>query len=250
VAEAARAAASPRVVAASGLGAVLFFGRGGCTACHRLGDVGAAEVGPNLGAGPGFAEPLARRARAGGDAFGYALRSIVDPDALLVPSYPGGKMPRVEEPPIALDDRSVAALAAFLALRGAGPEAPVLTDARLEGAPAEIARMRAVRTRRVAEKRMEQLSAQVRWDAVRPEEGPRVSVASGCGGCHGPPERMSLRVPGVRPSVADALALRRSALAWLAERLPRRQACAELVRPQDLGDLAAWLATARPAAAP
>ena len=131
VAQAEQAAASPRVVAASGLGAALFFGRGGCTVCHRLGDVGAAEVGPNLGAGPGFAEPLARRVRAGGDAFGYALRSIVDPDAFVVPSYPAGKMPRVDEPPIALDDRALAALAAFLALRGAAPEAPALTDARL-----------------------------------------------------------------------------------------------------------------------
>ena len=95
-----------------------------------------------------------------------------------------------------------------------------------------------------------ELSGRVRLDAVRPEEGPRVYVASGCGGCHGPPDRVSLRSPSAHPAASDMQSRRRAALAWLVERLPRRVSCAELARPADLGDLAAWLATAGLEAAP
>lgn len=229
---------SARVTRLASLGEALFYGRGGCTHCHRLGDEGEADVGPNLGVGPGFPEPVARRERTRGDAFGYVLRSIVDPDAFVVPSYPAGKMPRVEEPPIGLSDDEVVALATFLATRSPKTEAPLVDDARLDASVGEIEGYRAVRTRRADEKHVAELKARAHLDQAVASDGPKVWATRGCAACHGPAERADVTPPrGHEPA---------SVLEWLASELPRRPHCADLGRPSELAALAVWLAAAPP----
>lgn len=225
-------AESPRVTGARALGEALFHGRGGCTACHRLGDDGEAVVGPNLRVGPDFPEPLARRAHVQGPVLDHVVEALVDPDAVVVAGYPAGKMPRVEEPPMALDDDEILALAVFIASLDA--EHP-LSAAALDGARARVAVARQARLQRAGEKRVRELVARVRLEGADPALGPQVFVQSGCAGCHGQPTARPLQPPSARGGPS-------AVLQWLAEKLPRRASCTHLGRPSDLAALAAWLA--------
>jgi len=224
---------SPRVAGARALGEVLFQGRGGCTACHRLGADGEAEIGPNLRAGRGFDEPLGRRAHVTRPVFMHVVEALVDPDAYVVAGYPAGKMPRVEEPPIGLDDGDIVALAAFVASLDA--DRP-LSEALLDAGPAEVLRARRARQERVAAKRVRELAASARLDGVDPALGPEVLVQAGCSTCHGPPATCRLRPPADRSGAP-------SVLAWLSEALPRHPYGTGLSRPSEVAALAAWLAS-------
>ncbi len=129
-------------------GKTLFFGRAGCTMCHRVGDEGQQIVGPNLGVGDDQTAPVGVRVRHD-DLRGieYVVESIVDPDAFVVPGYVRGVMKRYEEPPIALSDDEIVALAAFLAAQG--PGAPAIDDAALGRARQRIAITRRAREARL-----------------------------------------------------------------------------------------------------
>lgn len=111
----------PKVEAVREQGRALFFGRAGCTMCHRVGDQGQQIVGPNLGVGDDQTAPVGLRVRHD-DLRGieYVVESIVDPDAFVVAGYARSVMKRYEEPPIALTDEEIVALAAFLAGQGPG----------------------------------------------------------------------------------------------------------------------------------
>jgi mono/diheme cytochrome c family protein len=224
---------SPRVASARALGEVLFQGRGGCTACHRLGRDGDAEVGPNLRAGPGFDEPLGRRAHVTRPVFMHVVEALVDPDAYVVDGYPSGKMPRVEEPPIALVDGDIVALAVYVASLDADHP---LSESLLDEGPAEVARVRLARAERVANRRVRELVARARLDGIDPGLGATVLVQAGCSTCHGPPATCALRPPADRSGAP-------SVLAWLAETLPRHPYGTGLSRPSEVAALAAWLAS-------
>lgn len=129
-------------------GRALFFGRAGCTMCHRVGDQGQQIVGPNLGVGDDQTAPVGLRVRHD-DLHGieYVVESIVDPDAFVVSGYARSVMKRYEEPPIALTDDEIVALAAFLA--GQGPGVSPLDKAALLRA-----RQRIDVTRRAREARL------------------------------------------------------------------------------------------------
>jgi len=223
---------SPAVAAARALGEALFHGRGGCTTCHRLGADGEAEVGPNLGVGPGFPEPIARREHVRRPALEHVVESLVDPDAVVTPGYAPGKMPRVEEAPIGLDDHEIVALATFVAAHGV--ERPIGEGLFREGATVAAA-VRDARQRRVAGKHMGELARRVRWDDADPARGPEVFVVRGCATCHGQPAKRPIAPPDDRTEPATVLA-------WLTETLPRHTTCVGITRPADLGALAAWLA--------
>lgn len=96
-------------------GQELFFGRGGCATCHRVGDQGDKIRGPNLGVGDDQTVAVGARARRPGvSGAAYVVESIVDPDLVVVPGYAAGVMRRYDEPPIALSDDDIVALAVFL----------------------------------------------------------------------------------------------------------------------------------------
>jgi mono/diheme cytochrome c family protein len=128
-------------------GRELFFGRAGCHTCHKIGAEGKMIIGPNLGVGDGMTAPVALRARERRPdllPIEYVVESIVDPDAVVVSGYARGVMKRYEEPPIALTDDEIVALAAFVAGEGEGVRA---VDLRALGAArARIATVRAART--------------------------------------------------------------------------------------------------------
>ena len=129
-------------------GEKLFFGRAGCSACHRVGTRGTMERGPNLGSDAEFPEPFARRAGTHRPALGtlaYAIESIVDPDAFVVPGFAPGVMKRAEDPPIALSDGDILSVALYVASIGA---TSIPTDAEAGAARASIATVRAARQQR------------------------------------------------------------------------------------------------------
>lgn len=125
----------------------LFQSRGGCMACHRLGERGDGLKGPNLGVGNGMTEPIGVRGakRVNGlSAIEYIVASIVDPDGFIVPSYVRGIMRRVDEPPLSLRDEEIVAIAAFLA----GEGGTQVTTADVSKAHAHIAVARSQRQQR------------------------------------------------------------------------------------------------------
>lgn len=112
-------------------GEALFFGRGGCSTCHRIDDRGQRFTGPNLGLDPDCRRspdaltrqdpyaclPMLARARERRPElhpFEYAVESILDPDHLVVPGYARGVMKRVDEAPLNLTDHEILSLAVFV----------------------------------------------------------------------------------------------------------------------------------------
>ncbi|MCG8605580.1 hypothetical protein MJD09_11360, partial [bacterium] len=89
------------------LGERLFWGKGRCHVCHRIGDRGYALRGPNLGDSSEGAI-ISRRAEARARTLGlsqgteYLVQSILEPGAFVVPRYQN-EMPKVFEAPVALN---------------------------------------------------------------------------------------------------------------------------------------------------
>lgn len=89
------------------IGGQIFNGKGTCTICHRIGQVGARA--PDL-AGVGM---RAGTRKPGVSATAYLLESLLDPGAYVVEGFPP-IMPKVDRPPIGLNRSEVWALVAFL----------------------------------------------------------------------------------------------------------------------------------------
>ncbi len=80
-------------------GEEIFWGKGRCNVCHRIGDKGYALRGPNLGQSKdGPILPIRARERALklslASATGYLVQSIAEPGAFVVPGY-NNEMPEV-----------------------------------------------------------------------------------------------------------------------------------------------------------
>jgi len=87
-------------------------GKGLCLTCHTVGKSGALRF-PDLAG-------IATRAgtqRPGLDALHYLAQSIYEPDAFIVPGFSPG-MPRIDKPPIALNDQEILAVIAYLQTLG------------------------------------------------------------------------------------------------------------------------------------
>jgi hypothetical protein len=136
---------APEVMTAIELGHALFFGRAMCSTCHRVHDEGTMIVGPNLGVGDEMTEPFAVRVSARGvdiDPPVYAIESILDPNAIIVPGYARSVMKSPDDIPVELSDDELVALAAFVISIGA--REPVTAD-MLARARAHIPAARASR---------------------------------------------------------------------------------------------------------
>jgi mono/diheme cytochrome c family protein len=129
-------------------GRELFFGRALCSTCHKVGDQGTMIVGPNLGVGDGMEQPFASRVGTRGENIDppiYVIDSILDPNAITVPTYARSVMKSPDDIPIALTDDELVSLAAFILSVGA--EQP-LSQAELDRARARIPGARAARQER------------------------------------------------------------------------------------------------------
>lgn len=138
----------PAVSRAIESGEKLFFDRAACAACHRVGERGGMIVGPNLGVGDGMDEVFSARAagrRPELSPIEYAVESILDPDAIVVPTYAPGVMKAIDDLPAKLDDQEIVSVAAYIAAHG---RSGGLTKEDLERAAAHIPVARAARSAR------------------------------------------------------------------------------------------------------
>jgi mono/diheme cytochrome c family protein len=87
-------------------------GKGLCFTCHTVGKSGALRF-PDLA---GIATRAGSR-EPGVDALRYLARSIYRPDEFIVPGFSPG-MPRIDKPPIALNDQEILAVIAYLQTLG------------------------------------------------------------------------------------------------------------------------------------
>lgn len=109
---------APEVEISPAAGEAVFWGKGRCHVCHRVGERGYARRGPDLGAG---AEglPIGQRARQRASETGvsgaseYLLQSVVAPGAFLVPGY-ANEMPEAHKPPVALSASEIKAVVRYL----------------------------------------------------------------------------------------------------------------------------------------
>jgi putative heme-binding domain-containing protein len=100
------------------IGDKMFWGKGRCHVCHRIGDRGYALRGPNLGDGPeGAIIPTRARTRAKtlGHSNGteYLVQSILEPGAFIVPRYQN-EMPKTFEAPVALNPLEIKSIVKYL----------------------------------------------------------------------------------------------------------------------------------------
>ncbi|MFQ5863790.1 MAG: c-type cytochrome [bacterium] len=99
-------------------GESIFWGKGRCHVCHRVGERGYALRGPNLGEGKEGAM-MAIRAQQRAvrleltNATEYLVQSIAEPGAFVVPGYKD-EMPEVFEAPIALTPSEIKAVICYL----------------------------------------------------------------------------------------------------------------------------------------
>lgn len=138
----------PAVSRAIESGEKLFFDRAACSACHRVGKRGGMIVGPNLGVGDGMDEVFSARAagrRPELSPIEYAVESILDPDAIVVPTYAPGVMKAIDDLPAKLDDQEIVSVAAYVAAHG---RSEGLTQEDLDRAAAQIPVARAARNAR------------------------------------------------------------------------------------------------------
>ena len=96
----------------------LFWGKGTCHVCHRIGERGYALRGPNLGEGKEGAmipHRAQQRAKELGlkTAADYIVQSIAKPDAFIVPGY-NNEMPRVFAAPVSLYPSEIKAIIIYL----------------------------------------------------------------------------------------------------------------------------------------
>lgn len=108
----------PDVEVTSKNGEELFWGRGRCHVCHRIGERGYALRGPNLGDGKdGAIIPLRAQQRAlqlgltGGT--DYLIQCVIQPGAFVVPGY-SNEMPEVHKAPISLFPSEITAVIYYL----------------------------------------------------------------------------------------------------------------------------------------
>ena len=220
-------------------GESLFFGRAGCVTCHKLGARGDKSRGPNLGRGDGMDSPIGVRAALRRPALRpveYLVESMIDPDAVIAPSFARGVMTPPDRAPINLHDDEVVAVAVFLASDGG----PAIDAAALAGARARIALTRKARATRIADARAAELLARVPWRAGDSARGAAVMQRLGCANCHDDPSRARLGAPSLI-DVARRLP-REDIVRWViappTKNMPTYQGA---VSGQELADLAARL---------
>jgi mono/diheme cytochrome c family protein len=196
-------------------GRALFFGRAACSTCHMIGDEGDKVKCPNLGVGNGMTQPIAARAPSRRPELApieYVVESVLDPDAYVVEGYVPGIMLRTDEPPIALDDEEIVAIAAFLAGKDAGRK---LGPDDLARARARLPLVRRARTERRGQARAEDLLKHLSWDAPSSADGAAL-FQDMCVMCHerdlhgvGPREIVARKIASFSrsrmPSFADAV---------------------------------------------
>jgi mono/diheme cytochrome c family protein len=241
-----RPAEPPEITEVRQRGAELFFGRAGCAACHAVGARGDQIRCPNLGVAGEWDQPVSLRAasrRPELTAIEYVVESIVDPDVYVVPKYVTGVMKAPDEPPIALTDDEIVAVAAYLA--GEGAAAP-LKPGDLAQARARIAQARAVRDERRRQSRTDVTLAAIDWTKADAARGKAVFDRLGCASCHGnpkaKPDARGLLPPDLR-GVGARLGVKEIAR-WVIDppqnRMPN---FASSVAGQELADLAAHVAS-------
>lgn len=108
------------------LGEEIFWGKGNCHICHKVGERGAALRGPNLGNGkdgPVISQRAAQRAGDAGlsSALAYIIQAVTQPNAYIVPGY-SSEMPEVYKPPISLTPGEIRAVIKYLATIDGKPE--------------------------------------------------------------------------------------------------------------------------------
>lgn len=101
------------------LGEEIFWGKGRCSICHRIGERGYALRGPNLGESKdGPILPLRTRDRVSqlnlASMTEYLVQSIAEPAAFVVPGY-NSEMPEVFKAPISLTPSEIKAVILYLA---------------------------------------------------------------------------------------------------------------------------------------
>ncbi len=108
----------PKVSMTLNTGEALFWGKGTCHVCHRIGERGYALRGPNLGDSKEGAV-VAERAKHRADSLNlnsaadYILQSIAQPGVFLVPGY-NNEMPKVYQPPVSLYPSEIKAIVFYL----------------------------------------------------------------------------------------------------------------------------------------
>jgi mono/diheme cytochrome c family protein len=101
-------------------------GKGLCLTCHTIGKSGSLRF-PDL---QGIATRAGERIP-GVDSLHYMAMSIYHPDQFIVPGFNPG-MPKIDKPPIALNDQEIVAVIAFLQSLGGTPSVtPETTKAEL-----------------------------------------------------------------------------------------------------------------------
>ncbi|TDI84649.1 MAG: hypothetical protein E2O79_03045, partial [Caldithrix sp.] len=100
------------------VGEEIFWAKGRCNICHRIGDKGYALRGPNLGQSKdGPILPIRARERASqlnlAGATEYLVQSIAEPGAFVVPGY-NNEMPEVFRAPIFLTPSEIKAVILYL----------------------------------------------------------------------------------------------------------------------------------------
>jgi mono/diheme cytochrome c family protein len=103
------------------IGAEIANGKGLCFTCHTIGKSGALRF-PDLG---GVAQRAETRI-AGKNGLEYLAHSIYFPDEFLVPGFNPG-MPRIDKPPIGLNDKEILAVLAYLQSLGGTPTVTIET---------------------------------------------------------------------------------------------------------------------------
>ncbi|MCH7754453.1 c-type cytochrome [candidate division KSB1 bacterium] len=99
-------------------GEEIFWGKGRCSVCHRIGKKGYALRGPNLGESKdGPIMPIRARERASQSGLAgsteYLVQSIAEPGAFVVPGY-NNEMPEVFRAPISLTPSEIKAVILYL----------------------------------------------------------------------------------------------------------------------------------------
>ncbi len=107
-------------------GEAIFWGRGRCHLCHRIGERGYAQRGPNLGESQdgniigARADDRARQLQLASGAE-YLVQSLIEPGAFVVPNFKN-EMPKIHEPPIALSPAELKAVVLYLQSLGGFPD--------------------------------------------------------------------------------------------------------------------------------
>jgi len=125
------------IVVSPQTGKRLFWTRGRCSTCHRVGELGSNPRGPDLGEGeqgPAIGARAEARARERSQQSGrpcsatdYLVESLLEPGAYLVSGYKN-EMPPAHQPPVDLGPDEIRALVAYLQSLGGRVD---LTEIRL-----------------------------------------------------------------------------------------------------------------------